>query len=73
MTKPIASICRRVENATLNPEITRAQVRTLVKAAFAAEAIDARDVADLNRILADRTMCAEDALDELRSTLNQLA
>jgi|GEM_PF-6844544 len=73
MNKKIKSICNRVEHALLNPEITRAQVRTLVKAALAAEAIDTTEAADMNRILADRTMCAEDALDELRSTLNQLA
>lgn len=72
MNKQIQSICNRVETALLNPEITRAQVRTLVKAALAAGAIDTYEAADMNRMLSDRTMCAEDALDELRGTLSQL-
>lgn len=64
------SVSRSIDNASLNCEITKPQVRTLAKKALAVGLIDQCGFDDIGRILSDRDQCAEDALSELSSAVN---
>jgi hypothetical protein len=57
----------KIENAYLNSELKKSDVRRLVKAGVIKGEITPQDEAEVLRILADKDQCAEDALDELRS------
>lgn len=57
----------KIENAYLNPELKKSDVRRLVKAGVIKGEITPQDETEILRILADKDQCAEDALDELRS------
>jgi hypothetical protein len=57
----------KIENAYLNPELKKSDVRRIVKSAVLKGEITHSDQSEIERILADRDMVAEDALDELRT------
>ena len=57
----------KIENAYLNPELKKSDVRLIIKSSVLKGEITSSDEREIERILADRDMVAEDALDELRS------
>jgi len=57
----------KIENAYINPELKKSDVRRIIKSAVLKGEITSSDQTEIDRILADRDMCAEDALDELRT------
>ena len=56
----------KIENACLNPDLKKRDVRRLLKAGVLSGEITPEDKIEVERILSDRDMCADDALGELR-------
>lgn len=63
----------RMSDLALDAETTKKQVRDFVNTLIKTGSITEADAGDIKRILSDKDMCAEDALDELRSLENILA
>lgn len=59
----------RIERLSLDCEMSKAQVRKLTNAARSTFAITATEHGDILAILADRDQCAEDAMNELFSSV----
>jgi len=62
----------KIENAYLNPELKKSDVRRLTKAGVLSGEITPNDQTEVESILADRDMCAEDALDALRCSAHNI-
>lgn len=56
----------KIENACLNPDLKKSDVRRLLKSGVLSGEITPEDKIEVERILSDRGMCADDALGELR-------
>lgn len=63
----------RLSDLALDSETTKKQVRDFVNLLIKSGSATEQDMGDVKRILSDKDMCAEDALDELRSLENTLA
>lgn len=60
----------KIENAYLNPELKKSDVRRIINSAVLKGEITPSEQLEIERILADKDMVAEDALDELRNCVN---
>jgi hypothetical protein len=64
--KPKPTAAARIQELDLEPELTKRQVRDLANKLLKEGAIDDSDYKNLDNILRDKDMAAEDALDDLR-------
>lgn len=62
----------RLETLGLESELSKKQVREFLNQLVSTGSFTEQDASDVRRILSDKTMCAEDALDEIRSMANIL-
>ena len=62
----------RLETLGLESELSKKQVREFLNQLVSTGSFTEQDASDARRILSDKTMCAEDALDEIRSMANIL-
>lgn len=66
---PHSKVLNRIEALGCNCDMTKAQVRKIACDAATAGVVTNDELADVSRILADKSQCAEDALSELRDSV----